>query len=297
MAKKNIDVHGFGFDYGRQMKLNMRQKSSVCFCNHLKVAEKANYNEIHGKYSVINVKIQDYSQGKGEKSTWVEFNLDPVQIKTIKQWVSTIYPAQLAKDHKPFESVKVFNESYSKIELIHASKNRNPFAIKITKGTADNQKKLVKGSEKFAMQWFGAEEFYGMWDDIYDKLRDWERYHSSLLFRQYELLTEKAVSEDYANKQNQQTVPPQPKNVQQPQYQPQRQQQQRGVQQNARPTQNQVPSYNRPQQQNNTRANNTAPMNGNNARNNYPAPPPPPAPDMFSSTFEETANYGSAYRR
>lgn len=271
MAKKQVDKYGLGFDKGRQMDLEMRQTSLVCFCNHLKVAEKANYNEIHGRYSVINIKIQDYSQGKGEKSSFVEFNLDPKQVKVIEHWVGAIYPKQLGKDHKPYEKVKVYNDSYSKLNIIHASKNRNPFAIKITNGKADSQKKLVKGSEKSAIQWFGAEDFYGMWVDILDKLRDWEKYHSSMLFRMYEPLTEKALA-DESNARNQQQYSNQP-NAQRSAAQSRNQQQRNTAQQNQHNGNN----------------------NGYTPHNDFAVPPPPPSTSNpeFEASFEETANYGS----
>lgn len=278
MAKeKTTNKYGFGFDQGRQMLLDQRQKTSVCFCNHLKVAEQANYHELHDKYSVISVIMQDYSAGKGQKSFFVRFNISPRQLRVIQHWAATIYPSQMGKDHRTMELVKVFNDDYSKLELIHASKNNNPFAIKITNGKADRDKKLIKGSDKSVMQWYTGDLFYSLWADLYDRLKEWELIHYSQLCRKYEPLTEKALAEEYAARQNQQ-YSNQPTRNQARQGQPNRSQAQYA------------------QRQQNQRGSNT---NGYNPYNDFTAPPPPPIPNTseFESSFEETANYGSAYRR
>lgn len=271
MAKeKQTDKYGFGFDKGRQMLLDQRQKTSVCFCNHLKPAEQANYHELHGQYSLITLIMQDYSKGKGQNSFFVRFNLSPRQLRVIHHWAETIYPSQMGKSHRTMELVKVFNDDYSKLELIHASKNNNPFAIKVTNGKADQDKKLIKGSEKSVMQWYTGDLFYSLWSDLYDRLKEWELIHYSQLCRKYESLTEKALAEDYAARQqkfsNQPNAP-------------------------------------RPTAQRNAKQQRQNQYNGNN--NSYPPyndfaapPPPPPMPNSeFESSFEETANYGSAYRR
>ena len=276
MAKqKQTDKYGLGFDKGRQMLLDQRQKTSVCFCNHLKAAEQANYHELHGKYSLISLIMQDYSNGKGQKSFFVRFNISPRQLRVIHHWAETIYPSQMGKDHRTMELVKVYNDDYAKLELIHASKNKNPFAIKVTNGKADQNKKLVKGSDKTVMQWYSGDLFYSLWSELYDRLKEWELIHYSQLCKQFEPLTEKALAEEYASR-NQQQYSNQP-NAQRPVTQPRNQQQRNTAQQN----------------QHNENNNGYAP------HNDFTVPPPPPSTSNpeFEASFEETANYGSAYRR
>lgn len=171
------------------------------------------------------------------------------------------------------ELVKVYNDDYAKLELIHASKNKNPFAIKVTNGKADQNKKLVKGSDKTVMQWYSGDLFYSLWSELYDRLKEWELIHYSQLCKQFEPLTEKALAEEYAARNQQQYSQP---NAQRPAAQP-RNQQQRNI-----TRQDQGNGYN----------------NSYNPYNDFTAPPPPPIPtNEFESSFEETANYGSAYRR
>lgn len=289
MAKEQKNKNGFGYDNGRQILLDQRRKTSVCFCNHLKVAEKANWNERHDKYSVIALIMQDYSNGTGDKSFNVKYNISPRQLKVIHKWVSAIYPNQLKQAHLTMESVKVFEDYYSKLELIHNPKQNNCFGLKVTNGKADKDKKLIKGSERYVVQWYTGDLFFSMWADLLDFLRDWEMVHYAQLCRSYEALTAKAVEEYIANAKQYSNQPAQ--NAQTRNQQRYTQQQQNSNRQQAQQSYQQRRSA---QQQNANRQ-----QNQRRYDNELPPLAPPPqqqSTDFYESSFEETANYGSAYK-
>lgn len=283
MAKEQTNKNGFGYDNGRQILLDQRRKTSVCFCNHLKVAEKANWNERHDKYSVIALIMQDYSNGTGDKSFNAKYNISPRQLKVIHKWVSAIYPNQLKQAHLTMESVKVFEDYYSKLELIHNPKQNNCFGLKVTNGKADKDKKLIKGSERYVVQWYTGDLFFSMWADLLDFLRDWEMVHYAQLCRSYESLTAKAVEEYVANARKYSNQPNyQARNQQQYNQRQQQNGNQRSYQQQSRPAQQTSVSRQR-----------------NRYDNELPPLAPPPqqqSTDFYESSFEETANYGSAYK-
>ncbi len=190
-----------GFDFGRQMFLDQRNKTLVCFCNHLKPAKDKNYNELHGKYSLIQLLMEDYSKGKGKNAVYVYYNLEPKDIRVIHHWVSAIYPTHTKNPHN-FKLYKCYEDNYWQLDIVHNPKMKNPFGIVICNGKADakTKKPLTKAGE--VKQWYDYELFFAMWQEIYDKLKYWEFLHCSQLSRRMEPVTNAAVKRYYDERDN-----------------------------------------------------------------------------------------------
>lgn len=197
-AKKNYQNSQLGFDFGRQMYLDQRNKTLVCFCNRLKVADDSRYNEIHGKYSLIQLLMEDYSVGKGSKAIYVYYNLAPKDVRTLYHWVSAIYPFNINNPCN-FKLFKCLDDKYWQLEIVHNPKMKNPFGIVVTNGKADKDKKPISQTG-VVKQWYSYELFYSMWSEIYDKLKMWEMIHYSSLCRKMEPVTAAAVEKFYDEK-------------------------------------------------------------------------------------------------
>lgn len=199
---KNKNNNQLGFDFGRQMFLDQRNKTLVCFSNRLKIAKTEDYNEIHGKYSIIQLLMEDYSKGKGSNAVFVYYNLEPRDVRTICHWVSSIYPTHTTKEHN-FKLYKSLNGNYWQIDLVHNPKMKNPFGIIISNGNADRNLKPVNKTGE-VKQWYSYEMFYSMWQEIYDKLKYWEFLHYSQLCRRMEPVTQAALDKYYDERKNSQ---------------------------------------------------------------------------------------------
>ena len=199
-GKRNNNNSELGFDFGRQMYLDQRNKTLVCFCNRLKAAPEGRYNEVHGKYSLIQLLMEDYSVSKGAKATFVYYNLEPRDVRTLYHWVSAIYPFNTDKVCN-FKLYKCLNDKYWQLDVVHNPKMNNPFGIVVTNGTADKNKKPL-GQTGVVKQWYSYELFYSMWNEIYDKLKMWEMIHYSSLCKKMEPITAAAVDKFFSEKEN-----------------------------------------------------------------------------------------------
>lgn len=264
-----------GFQNGRQMYLDQRQKTSICFCNFLCPADIKDYNELHNRkrYSRVKMIMQDYSKGTGDKSVYAHYNLDSLEVKDIQHIASSIYPLypQMEFGKKFF---KAFGNKYCQLDIYRNPKMKNPWGIILTNGDVDKNKKPVSTISQIK-QSFTDDLFYKMWTDVKDKVTYWEMYHAMQLFKVGEPLTAQAEKE-YRNSQK--------------------------VAEN-RNNGNYSKGYqsvpNRSMPQNNQRQNNVSRQNSSSqsVRNNV-LPPPivmPPAIPENEIPFEQTAPYGSGY--
>lgn len=203
-AKKNYQNSQLGFDFGRQMYLDQRNKTLVCFCNRLKVAHESRYNEVHGKYSLIQLLMEDYSKSKGAKAIFVYYNLEPRDVRILYHWVSAIYPFNTDKTCN-FKLFKCLDDKYWQLDVVHNPKMNNPFGIVVTNGKVNKDKKPLNQTG-VVKQWYSYELFYSMWNEIYDKLKMWEMIHYSSLCKKMEPITAAAVDKFFSEKDNNATA-------------------------------------------------------------------------------------------
>jgi hypothetical protein len=161
--------NGLGFDYGRQIIVDRRNKTSICFLNHLEPASVANWSQMHAsgefkkgrkRYSRIKVLGQDYSKGTGADSVYCSYNLDPADIKNIRNIVDMRYNEYktnfykvMGDDNKP--------APFRRLTISRNPGMNNPWCIEITNGMAKN-KKPIPNSTKTVKQYFDENNFYKM---------------------------------------------------------------------------------------------------------------------------------------
>ncbi len=292
MAKKKRQPDELGFDFGRQIVCDQRQKSLLAALNHLKAANVGDYCEVHGKYSLIQILMQDYSKGKGDKSVYVKYNLSAENVKAIHHIVSSFYPLYPQSDFKE-RFYKEFEQDFSELSIVRSSQMNNPWSVVITNGKCKKQgnKNIpIKGSTFTVKQFYTDRQFFELWSTIYTFVCNWEMSTQTALYRKGYPMTERAVntynseqkSNGQANQQyrgrNQQynNVQPNYQTQPQPPRVPQGQQVQNNYSRQQQPQQRQQVQNNRQQQTN----------RGNNVL-------PPPLPIEDEVPFEQMPAYGT----
>lgn len=159
--------NGLGFDYGRQIIVDRRRKSSICFLNHLEPACVANWSQMHAtgenkkgrkRYSRIKVLGQDYSQGTGEKSVYCSYNLEPADIKNLRNIVDMRYN-QYKTDFIKIMENGTNTAPFRRLTITRNPEMNNPWCITIVNGIANN-KKPIPDSVKTVKQFFDENNFY-----------------------------------------------------------------------------------------------------------------------------------------
>lgn len=195
-----------GFDKGRQLVVDQRKKMTIAYCNHFIVADSKDYNEVHGKYSCIQIKAEDFSCGKGESALWTYHNVQPNEIRCIYQLAKSIFPLNVMMPYKK-EFYHPFKGKYTALCIEHAPKLNNPFVCTMTQGTCDkNLKRIGEPTIKITVM-YSDELFFSVWDTLYSRLRDWERYHYSLLLKDGEPKTAAAIAYYRENSSNKKETP------------------------------------------------------------------------------------------
>ena len=190
-----------GFDNGRQLIVDQRSKITVAYCNHFYTADEADYNELHGKYSCIRIKAEDFSNGKGDNAVWVYVNLNPYEIRLIYQLAKTVFPLNRNMPYKK-DFYHPFKGTYTSIFIEHSPKLNNPWVVTIAQGKCDNNKKRIGEPMAKITVMYNDELFFSIWDTLYSRLRDWERYHYSLLLKNGEPKTAAVIEEYRKNSEN-----------------------------------------------------------------------------------------------
>lgn len=190
-----------GFDNGRQLVVDQRRKITIAYCNHFIVADDKDYNEVHGKYSCIQIKAEDFSNGKGENARWAYHNVQSNEIRCIYQLAKSIFPLNVKMPYKT-EFYHPYKGKYTALSIEHAPNLNNPFVCTITQGVCDkNLKRIGEPTIKITVM-YSDELFFSIWDTLYSRLRDWERYHYSLLLRNGEPKTAAALAYCRKNSNN-----------------------------------------------------------------------------------------------
>lgn len=167
MAFKN--QNGLGFDFGRQIIIDRRRKTSICFLNHLEPASLANWSQMHAtgenkkgrkRYSRIKVLGQDYSNGTGNKSVYCSYNLDPADIKNLRNIVDMRYNQFKTDFYKVMNNGNSITP-FKRLTITRNPEMNNPWCIEIVNGMAQN-KKPIPDTVKTVKQYFDENTFYKM---------------------------------------------------------------------------------------------------------------------------------------
>ena len=183
-------AYTLGYDYGRQILVDRRTTKSCCFLNRLILADIKNYCALHGEYSCIHLRMQDYSKGKGDESIYVNFHIDPADIKNLKNIVDLRYQSYKRTIYKPSPD----GNNFSQLDIIRNPNNNNPWLLQVTNGLCNSNKEPVKVFGKINIG-FTEDGFWNTVTTVYDFLMNWERFHQTLLLKQGEPLTQKALAE------------------------------------------------------------------------------------------------------
>lgn len=207
MAKDFVSKTGLGFDYGRQILVDRRNKTSICFLNHLETAPIANWAQIHAngefkkgrkRYSRIKVLGQDYSKGTGGLSVFCSYNLEPGDVKNLRNIVDQRYAQFKVDFYKVPDTTANKPTAFKKMSITRNPKLNNPWCIEITNGMAKN-KVPVSDTVKTVKQFFSENLFYNMIATVDTFLSIWENIYGSILI---EKGTKKAfpfIQESYQN--------------------------------------------------------------------------------------------------
>lgn len=195
-----------GFDKGRQLVVDQRKNITVAYCNHFYTAEEENYNELHGKYSCIQVKAENFANGKGENATWAYVNLNPYEIRTIYKIAKTVFPVYDKMPYKK-EFYHPFKDAYSSMLLEHSPNLNNPWVVTILQGKCDKNKKRIGNPLVKITVMYTDELFFDIWDTLYSRLRDWERFHYSILLKNGEPKTKAALNKQKNENKNNNSQP------------------------------------------------------------------------------------------
>ena len=275
MAKKH-NSNQLGFDKGRQLFVDQRDKSLIAVLNHLKSAPITEWCSIHAQYSRIQLLFQDYSAGKGDKSKFAKVNLTAPEVQWIYHCVHMISPLtpKLAYKERFF---KEFSGKFSELTVERIPTMRIPWAMTCTVGDCDINKKPIKGTETKIVQRYTDAQMFQFWVKVYNFVCNWEATTQAALQKHGAPLTKKALEEEA------QRNSVAGNNRQQP----------------ATGSGNNAP-VNRQQQSN--RYNNNASVNRQQPNSSVPAytqhpasPPPPPGIDETEVPFNEMPSYGSGY--
>jgi len=273
MAKQKND-HQLGFDKGRQLFVDQRDKTLIAVLNHLKSAPITEWCSIHAQYSRIQLLFQDYSTGKGDKSKFAKVNLTAPEVQWIYHCVHMISPLtpKLAYKERFF---KEFSGKFSELTVERIPTMRIPWAMTCTVGDCDKDKKPIKGTETKIVQRYTDAQMFQFWVKVYNFVCNWEATTQAALQKHGAPLTKKALEAEEAQRNN-------------------------GQQNSSR---NNTPAN---KQQLSNRYNNNATANNrqsyNHNGNNAPvptqqpsAPPPPPDINELDVPFEEMPGYGTGY--
>ena len=176
----------FGYDYGRQIICDRRQKNSITFVNHLERSSMAKWCQMHANgemdkrgfkhYSRIRLVAQDYSNGTGENSFYCFYNFEPVEIKNLKN----IVDQRWAEYSRKF--FKISNKKKS--EFQQAIITRNPWIIEVSNGIANVEyfangalKKAVpiNGKTRTIKQMFKEDDFWNLITTVSHFISLWEQ--------------------------------------------------------------------------------------------------------------------------
>ena len=183
-----------GFDFGRQLYVDQRRKVTVAYCNHFVIADDANYNMIHGKFSAIKVIAEDFTKGKGKNAVWCTINLTPTEIRTIYNIVKTISPVNGAVKRDFYHP---YNKLYTDLLIERSPKLNNPWVLTFTNGSCvlkNNSWQRVGNPTSKITVMYTDDLFYSLFDTLYSRLRDWEAYHYFQLLEKNEVRTNEALS-------------------------------------------------------------------------------------------------------
>ena len=186
-----ITKKSFGFDYGRQIICDRRQKNSMTFCNHLERSSLANWCQMHANgdtdkngykhYSRIHLVAQDYSNGTGQNSIYCFYNFEPIEIKNLKNIIDQRWSEYSRK------FFKVTNKQSTEFQQVIITRNpnlNNPWIIEVSNGVANVEyfangalKKAVpiKDSTRTIKQMFTEDNFWNMITTVADFISLWEQ--------------------------------------------------------------------------------------------------------------------------
>lgn len=188
-------TYTLSYDYGRQILVDQRTTKSCCFLNRLIVADVTDYCALHGKYSCIHLRMQDYSAGTGDKSKYVNFHIDPADVKNLKNIVDLRYRTYQRTIYKPEGA------NFSQLDIVRDEQMDNPWMLQVTNGKCNSKKEVTAIRARIYIR-FTEDAFWNAITTVYDFLMNWERYHQSLLLKQGEILTERALEKARACNNN-----------------------------------------------------------------------------------------------
>lgn len=274
MAKRNNNQ--LGFDKGRQLFVDQRDKTLIAVLNHLKAAPITEWCAIHAQYSRIQLLFQDYSEGKGDKSKFAKVNLTAPEVQWIYHCVHMISPLTPKMAYKE-RFFKEYNGKFSELTVERNPSMRYPWAMTCTIGDCDQNKKPIKGTETKIVQRYNDAQMFQFWSRVKHFVCNWEATTQAALQKHGAPLTKKALEAEKAQQNSSQ----QPAN----RYGNNANgQQQRNSQQN-----NRYDNNNR--QQSNNRYTQPSPAPAQQPL----APPPPPGINELDIPFNEMPGYGTGF--
>ncbi len=193
MAKTQQNTK-LGFDKGRQLICDRREKTLIAVLNHLKSSPVSDWCAVHAKYSRMQLLFQDYSAGTGDNSKYANVNLTAAEVKEIFHVVSQIYPLT---PKTPFKSrcFKEFNGKYSELLVERNPNMRITWCLTCTNGDCDQDKKPIKGTETKILQRYTDSQMFQFWSTIYSFVVNWEAVTQTALQRIGAPLTKKALQD------------------------------------------------------------------------------------------------------
>lgn len=199
MAKSSFNHKSLGFDKGRQLICDRREKTLIAVLNHLKSAPVTDWCAVHAKYSRIQLLFQDYSTGKGANSKYANVNLTAPEVKEIFHVVSQIYPLTPKFPYKT-RYFKEFEGKYSELIVERNPGMRIQWCLTCTNGDCDKDKKPIKGSETKILQRYTDSQMYQFWSTVNSFVVNWESVTQTALQRMGAPLTKKALEEAEAQR-------------------------------------------------------------------------------------------------
>ena len=203
------ESNGFGYDYGRQIYCDRRQKTSMTFLNRLLLAPISNWCELHAtgqkgqdnrkKYSLIKLQAQDYSNGTGQKSLYVSYNFSPADIRNLKAVVNFRYNEYQRRFYKVISQTGT--SPFTECKITRNPQMNNPWMIEITNGTAENGKP-IPSTAVTVKQFFSEELFFDMITTVERFITLWEDTFASKLLQKGHTESKKVIVEYSTSQQN-----------------------------------------------------------------------------------------------